>query len=53
MKPRWSDVQNARNLLQQHFSATPLSIASSLSKGPRAGVYLKLESEMPTGSFKR
>lgn len=52
MKPRWSDVQNARHLLEQHFSSTPLSIAPSLSKGTRVGVYLKLESEMPTGSFK-
>ena len=52
MKPKWSDVQSARQLLRRHFPPTRLLFASSLSRGTHAQVYLKLESEMPTGSFK-
>jgi len=49
--PQWSSVQAARQLLQRHFAPTRLVPAPSLSTDT-AHVYLKLESEMPTGSFK-
>jgi threonine dehydratase len=52
MKPAWSDVQTAQKFLQQYFKPTRLLCASSLGRGAGAPVYLKLESEMPTGSFK-
>ena len=52
MKPAWSDVQTAQKFLQQYFKPTRLPRASSLGRGAAAPVYLKLESEMPTGSFK-
>lgn len=52
VKPKWSDVQSARRFLQRHFSPTRLIPAPSLSKGTAAQVHLKLESELPTGSFK-
>ena len=52
MKPAWSDVQTAQKFLQQYFKPTRLLRASSLGRAAGAQVYLKLESEMPTGSFK-
>jgi threonine dehydratase len=52
VKPTWSDVQRAHQLLRRHFAPTRLSCAPSLSRGTQAQIYLKLESEMPTGSFK-
>lgn len=50
-KPEWSDVQAARQLLARHFAPTRLVPATSLNRGA-SEAYLKLESEMPTGSFK-
>jgi threonine dehydratase len=46
------DVHAARQLIQRYFTPTRLVPAHSLNKGSRAEIYLKLESEMPTGSFK-
>ena len=52
MRPAWSDVQAARQFLQRHLTPTRLVPAQSLGKRSRVQIYLKLESEMPTGSFK-
>jgi threonine dehydratase len=44
--------RGARQFLQAHFRPTRLIAATSLNNVPHAQVHLKLESEMPTGSFK-
>ena len=44
-------VQRAREILRPHLPVTRLIAAESLSSGQRR-VFLKLENEMPTGSFK-
>ncbi|HXJ88979.1 MAG TPA: pyridoxal-phosphate dependent enzyme [Candidatus Binatia bacterium] len=49
--PDMSAIREAQQLLRQYFAATPLARAASLS-GPKADVYLKLETALPTGSFK-
>lgn len=41
----------ARALLARHFAPTPLARAASLS-GPGRDVFLKIETGLPTGSFK-
>src|SRR5712691_2767726 len=46
-----SGSEHARRLLAAHFGPTRLVSAPSLSRPGRA-VYLKLECELPTGSFK-
>jgi len=46
-----SGSEHARRLLAKHFGPTRLVSAPSLSRPGRA-VYLKLECELPTGSFK-
>ena len=50
--PDWPHVQAARQLLQRYFAPTRLVPAPSLTGRGAADAYLKLESEMPTGSFK-
>src|ERR1041385_6375748 len=50
--PDWAAVQTARQFLERHFAPTRLIMAPSLTRGDGAGVYLKVESELPTGSFK-
>ena len=50
--PKWPDIEGARQFLQPHFRPTRLIPATSLNNVPHAQVHLKLESEMPTGSFK-
>ena len=45
-------VRNARQFLSQHLPVTRLIAAPALSPGTGRSVYLKLESELPTGSFK-
>lgn len=52
VKPKWSDVQSAKTFLQRYFEPTRLIPATSLNRGAYGQVYLKLESEMPSGSFK-
>jgi threonine dehydratase len=44
-------VQRAREILRPHLPVTRLVVAESLTNGNRH-VFLKLENEMPTGSFK-
>jgi threonine dehydratase len=46
-----SAIREAQQLLRQYFPPTPLVRAPSLS-GPNADVYLKMETALPTGSFK-
>ena len=48
----FSGIQRARDFLQAHLSPTRLVRAESLSRVTGADVFLKLESEFPTGSFK-
>ena len=50
-KPKWPDIEGARQFLQTHFRPTRLIAATSLNNVPHAQVHLKLESEMPTVSF--
>jgi threonine dehydratase len=50
--PDWAAVQAARRFLGRHFAPTRLIPSASLTSGDRAPVYLKVESELPTGSFK-
>lgn len=45
-------IQGALNLVRKHFAPTRLVEVPSLSRRSGARVYLKLESELPTGSFK-
>lgn len=51
MKTAWSEIQKAQRYLDNYFKPTRLVLAETLSR-PRAPVYLKLETELPTGSFK-
>lgn len=44
--------QNARRILSQYLPQTRLAPAHSLGHSPSQSVHLKVESEMPTGSFK-
>jgi len=48
----WNEIQEAERFLRGHFALSRLVPAPSLVKGTGVPVYLKLESEMPTGSFK-
>jgi threonine dehydratase len=50
--PSEEDVSRARELLRRHFAPTRLLPAASLTRALGAPVSLKLESELPTGSFK-
>src|SRR5262252_1674946 len=49
--PELSAIREAQQLLRQYFPPTPLRRAASLN-GLGANVYLKLETALPTGSFK-
>src|SRR5213596_1608795 len=46
------DVEQARALLGQYLRPTRLVSAESLARRSGARVYLKIESDLPTGSFK-
>jgi threonine dehydratase len=48
----WSEVENARSRLSRYLKPTRLIPAPSLTAVKPAEVYLKIESELPTGSFK-
>lgn len=48
----FAEVEQARALLRHYFSATRLVPAASLARSSGARAFLKLESELPTGSFK-
>jgi len=52
MALEFSTIENARDLLRRYLPLTRLVAAPSLSRATSAKVYLKLEIEMPTGSFK-
>ncbi len=49
--PELSTIREAQSLLATYFPPTPLVKASSLSRAG-ADVYLKIETGLPTGSFK-
>ena len=49
--PELSAIREAQQLLAKHFPPTPLVKAPSLS-GAGSEVYLKIETVLPTGSFK-
>lgn len=49
--PELSAIREAQHMLSKYFPPTPLVKAPTLS-GPNADVYLKLETALPTGSFK-
>jgi len=51
-KPNLPDIERARQFLQSHLATTRLIAAVSLNNVSYTQIYLKLESEMPTGSFK-
>jgi threonine dehydratase len=51
IKPSLETIREAQKLLAAHFAATRLVAAPGLSR-PGAEAYLKLELELPTGSFK-
>ncbi|MGH9805071.1 MAG: threonine ammonia-lyase [Candidatus Acidiferrales bacterium] len=48
----FSEVEQARTYLREHLRPTRLIEAAGLSRETGARVFLKLESENPTGSFK-
>jgi len=52
MKTAWLQVQEANQFLRDRLPRSRLLCARSLGKHTDAPVYLKLETEMPTGSFK-
>src|SRR5260370_35795621 len=51
MRPTLFEVRNAQQLLAKYFLPTPLQYAAVLSTDG-AEVFLKLETGLPTGSFK-
>ena len=50
--PSAKQVEQARELLGRYFRPTRLVLAESLARHSGARVYLKIESDLPTGSFK-
>jgi threonine dehydratase len=52
MIPNAEQVEDARQLLKKYLRPTRLVHAESLERRSRAQVYLKMETDLPTGSFK-
>ena len=52
MIPSAKEVEEARQLLRKYLRPTRLVQAESLERRCEANVYLKIESDLPTGSFK-
>jgi threonine dehydratase len=52
MIPSANDVEHARELLSRYFRSTRLVSAESLAQRSGARAHLKIESDLPTGSFK-
>jgi threonine dehydratase len=52
IQPELASIRQAQQFLAQHFGATRLIEAPFLSARVGKRVYLKLEAELPTGSFK-
>jgi threonine dehydratase len=50
--PSAKEVEHARDLLSRYLRPTRLLSAESLAQRSGAHVYLKIESDLPTGSFK-
>jgi len=50
--PTGQQVNEARELLRQYFKPTRLIKAERLGRDSNTQIYLKLETELPTGSFK-
>jgi threonine dehydratase len=50
--PSATDVEHARELLSRYFRPTRLVAAESLAQRSGGRVHLKIESDLPTGSFK-
>ena len=51
MNPEWTAIDEARAFLRERLAATPLVNASSLTLN-NSRAYLKVETGLPTGSFK-
>ena len=51
ISPELSTIREAQKFLRKHFAVTPLVKAPSLSQS-NAQAYLKIETGLPTGSFK-
>src|SRR2546430_17555616 len=52
IRPTLADILSARKFLAEHFAPTRLVEAASVSRVAGRRVFLKLEMELPTGSFK-
>src|SRR4029453_5293085 len=52
MIPDGKEVKRARQFLKKYIQPTRLVRAESLERRSQAQVYLKIESDLPTGSFK-
>jgi len=52
MIPSAKEVEHARELLSRYFRPTRLVSAASLAQRSGAHVHLKIETDLPTGSFK-
>ena len=52
MIPNAKEVEYARELLSRYFRPTRLVLAESLAQRSGGRVHLKIESDLPTGSFK-
>ncbi|HEV2196671.1 MAG TPA: pyridoxal-phosphate dependent enzyme [Candidatus Acidoferrum sp.] len=52
IQPSISTIREAQKFLAKHFAPTRLIAAPFLSQHTGKNVYLKLETELPTGSFK-
>ena len=52
MIPSAKEVEHARELLSRYFRPTRLVSAASLAQRSGARVHLKIETDLPTGSFK-
>ena len=52
MQPSLSKIREAQKFLAKYFAPTRLVAAPFLSRRTGKNVYLKLETELPTGSFK-
>ena len=52
MIPTGQQVNEARELLRQYFKPTRLIKAERVGRDSNTQIYLKLETELPTGSFK-
>ena len=50
--PSWDEILSAREILRRYFGPTRLIRADSLCRLTGRNVHLKLEGELPTGSFK-